>query len=310
MPITTYPYGANAFGSPQISASYQIPVTTGNYYYVSSVSGSNSNNGLSSSTPFATLKYAATRCLSNNFDVIIMMPGHTETVSAAAYITPVAGCTICGIGNGTLRPLLTWSVAAATIVASAANVTFQNFLCTSGFTGEVATMFTVSGTDCTFNGVDYYESSASCTLATFLTTTSGGSRLTIQNCFHTNTTVNTTSTVGWIHIVGGDSIRIWDNVMILNRKNAATTGIIVCLTTLTSNITILRNVLGSMTTGANNMCVSLLASSTGHVAYNCISNLGKTALAGSLSPANCMCTQNFVTHTVTTSGLLDPAVDS
>ena len=308
MGLYQWPYGASAFGVPQIASAYQIPVSTGNYFYVSSVIGSNSNAGTSPAAPLATLKYAASRCLASNFDVIVMMPGHAENISTAAYITPVAGTTICGIGTGTLRPTLTWTATTSTIVCSAANLTFQNFLCNTGIS-EVVTMFSISGTDCTINGVDYNES-GTYTCISFATTTSAANRFALQNCFHPNTTACAGTGAGWINLVGGDGIKIWDNVIMVNRPNNASADCVVALTTATTNISILRNVLGSMTSGTAVVAVSLVAASTGLIAYNSISNLGKTAIAGSLAGANCMCTQNFVTHTVTKSGLLDPVVDS
>jgi hypothetical protein len=310
MPVYTFPYGASAFGVPQIAASYSIPISTGNYFWVSSVIGSNSNSGITPQQPFATIKYALSRCVANNYDCVIMMPGHAETISSAAYVTPVAGTTLCGIGTGSLRPTLTWSLTTSTIVCSAANLTFQNFLCNNSVT-EVVTLFSCSAADITFNGVDYNEGGGAYSVVSFVTGSSACNRLAVQNCFHTTTTITTTAGAGWINLVGGDGIKIWDNVFMVNRViSSATAGAIVCLTTPLTNISILRNTIGSMTSSSVVVGISLVACSTGLVAYNTVANLGKTALAGTIAIANCMGAQNFSVHTVTKNGLLDPVVDS
>ena len=310
MPVYTFPYGASAFGVPQIAASYSIPISTGNYYWVSSVIGSNSNSGITPQQPFATIKYALSRCVANNYDCVIMMPGHAETISSAAYVTPVAGTTLCGIGTGSLRPTLTWSATTSTIVCSAANLTFQNFLCNNSIT-EVVTLFSVSAADVTFNGVDYNEAGGAYSVVSFVTGTSAATRLAVQNCFHTCTTVTTTAGAGWINIVGGDGIKIWDNVFMLVRVvSSATAGAIVCLTTASTNMSILRNTIGCMNSATAVVAVSLLSCCTGLVAYNTAANLGKTALAGTLAIGGCMGVQNFAVHTITKNGLLDPVVDS
>ena len=308
MSIPAYPFGATAFGVPQIASGFGIPITTGNYFYVSSVIGADTNPG-TAVAPLATIKAAINKCTANNYDCVVMMPKHAENISTPSYIVPPAGTILCGLGTGTLRPVLTWLTPTCTIVVSAANCTFQNFVCTAAVT-ETITLFSISAADCTINAVDYVEVAA-VSVVSFATSSSAANRLSILNCFHTTTTVCTTTGAGWINIVGGDSIKIWDNIILANRANSATGGIIVCLSTITTNISILRNTLGSQTSNALTLTISLLASSTGLVAYNNCSNLGKTSnVTGTVGIANCMATQNFATRTVTKSGLLDPVADS
>ena len=87
-------------GIPFLDASGKI--TTGNQYFVSSDTGADSTgNDGSIRRPFATIDYAVGRCSANVGDVIYVMPGHTETVSAAAGINlDVAGISVIGLGAG------------------------------------------------------------------------------------------------------------------------------------------------------------------------------------------------------------------
>lgn len=85
--------------------------------------------GRSPDAPLATIDYAIGLCTANKGDVIYVMPGHAETISAAGGITcDVAGVSIIGLGWGTLKPTLTFGTATtADILVSAANVRLKNF---------------------------------------------------------------------------------------------------------------------------------------------------------------------------------------
>lgn len=85
--------------------------------------------GQNPDVPFATLDYAIGRCTANNGDVIYVMPGHAETVSAAAGIDfDVAGVKVIGLGAGADRPTITMSAVASTIHFDAAGSHLENFL--------------------------------------------------------------------------------------------------------------------------------------------------------------------------------------
>jgi hypothetical protein len=309
MPIPSFPFATTAFGAPSMSSGFQIPITTGNYWFVSSLSGSNGNNGGTASAPFATLKYALTRCLTNNLDVVILMPGHTESTALTTDWTAPAGTSICGIGVGTLRPLLSFTATTATMTVSANNVTLQNVVLQTGIS-EVVSCLTVSGTDFTMNGVGFVEHASNYTVISVVTTTNAATRFTMINSNMFLTTACAGTGAGVISLVGTDSSIINDNLILANRPNAATAGILVGATTAHTKLTLLRNTFGSLATGTNTVGISLVAASTGIAAYNTVANLGKTAIAGSVGTSNLMCVNNYAIHTVNKSGLLDPVVDA
>ena len=110
------------------------------------IAGSNGNPG-TYLQPFSTLDYAIGRCTASRGDIIVLMPGHAENISAASGITvDVAGIAIVGLGAGTLRPKLSFTAAAATYVISAANVSHYNVQWEANFL-DVATGLDVSGVD-------------------------------------------------------------------------------------------------------------------------------------------------------------------
>ena len=100
--------------------------STGSRFFVSSGTGTDgAGYGRSPDSPVATIDYAVSLCTASKNDVIIVMPGHAETVSAAGGLDlDVAGITIIGVGSGGLQPTVTLDTAAAADVdIDAANIT-------------------------------------------------------------------------------------------------------------------------------------------------------------------------------------------
>jgi len=92
------------------------------------VGGSDGNDG-TYQRPFSTIDKAINSTTASRGDIIFVMPGHAETVALSTSIGfDVAGIAIIGLGKGTLRPTLTMSAVASSLVFSAANMVLQNFL--------------------------------------------------------------------------------------------------------------------------------------------------------------------------------------
>lgn len=128
---------------------------SGHVYWVSNAStanvtgtrtGSNGNDGTFSS-PFATIDYAVGRCTASRGDIIIVKPGHAETISSATVLLlDVAGIAIIGLGVGSLRPRLTFTTATtANIPVTAANCAIKNLLFIANF-ADIASFMTATGT--------------------------------------------------------------------------------------------------------------------------------------------------------------------
>ena len=74
-----------------------------------------------------TINTALSYCRANALDTIYVLPGHVETINAAAFFSNlVAGVRSVGVGDGTVRPTLNWTVAAATWTINQANVLVDN----------------------------------------------------------------------------------------------------------------------------------------------------------------------------------------
>lgn len=125
--------------------------------------GSNGNSGQFNS-PFSTIAYALTRCTAGRGDVIMVKPGHAETVSAAAGIAlNVDGVAIVGLGIGSSRPTITLDTAnTATITVAANNVSVKNILFKANFL-NIATCFNIVNAqvakDFTVDGCEFRDNS-------------------------------------------------------------------------------------------------------------------------------------------------------
>ncbi len=309
MPLTTFPNGISSFGMPVMGSGGALPSTTGTYYFVDSVTGSASNDGLSATRPLATIDDAINHCAASKGDTIVVFATHAESISGAAAIAvDIAGISIIGLGWGALRPTVTLHTTDATIAISAANILIRNIRIKTDV-DAVVTCISITAAGVTLDAVDFVETAA-CAALQFVLTTAAADDLTIQNCSHVQSQTAATATQAWIGLVGADRFKFINNYV--NLKGYATAnpanGVLVGATTLCADVEIRNNRLISLnSTGA--IVISLFTGTTGMVTENFVAS-AKTAIAGQVAIASCFGGNNYANNTVNTSGLLDPVVDS
>lgn len=145
MGLTNYANGIASFGIPVLPP-MSADITTGSVFFVgnrTNGNGSDGNSGATPSAPFATVDAAIGACTASKGDIIYVLPGHAETVTATSIAFDVAGIRIIGLGNGLNRPTFTFGAAAATITVSAANCSWSNCHFIANF-ADVASAFTLS----------------------------------------------------------------------------------------------------------------------------------------------------------------------
>lgn len=133
----------------------------GDIWFVgSTVTGASDSAGFGRNpdAPFATLDYAVGNCTASKGDVIYVLPGHAEVVTAAGGLDlDVAGISIIGLGNGTLQPTVTLTTAnTADVDVDAASILIENIHFKSGF-ADIAACIDVNATDCTIRGCRFSE---------------------------------------------------------------------------------------------------------------------------------------------------------
>lgn len=117
-------------GNKWADSFYRPGDPVGNVLYVHH-SGTSTGNGFSPETPYSTITAAVAACTASQGDVVYVMPGHAETIIAAAGVDlAVAGVAVIGMGEGATRPTVTFGTStAATIKFSAANCRLANIRC-------------------------------------------------------------------------------------------------------------------------------------------------------------------------------------
>lgn len=305
MGLTNFPNGITSFGVPVMGGSGLIPATTGTYFFVSSDTGSDAHSGKSPAEAFGTIDYAIGKCTADKGDVIVVMPGHTETISAAGGITAdVAGITIVGLGNGGLRPIITFSATASTFAISAANVTIKNIITTISI-DEVVSMFNITGADCTLDGVDfrpYGALGATGQARQFAAIT--GARCTIQNCTHRQYTAAGAAQV-WITTDATDGHKILNNDVMIT-ANASTSSHWIGSSAAPTEIEIVGNrvlFLGGTITGV----ITLTTATTGLIAGNYLGSGTAVATATAIVADGAFVFENYWIDDAAASAILAPA---
>lgn len=205
MPASVYPNGfANGVtirGVPLLTAH------PGEVYWVDSGKGSDGNKG-TFDRPFATLDYAVGRCTANNGDIIMIKPGHSETISAAAgLVLDVAGVAIIGLGVGSDRPTFTFdTVIGADMDVDAANVSMANILFVNGIDNLTAPI-DVNAANFTMIDCETRDNDSNFHCDDFIVTDANADNLHIEGWIH-DAFGGKTGPQSAINVVGGNNVTI------------------------------------------------------------------------------------------------------
>jgi hypothetical protein len=255
--------------------SYGAPM--GNVFFVNSASSKaadTAGSGYSPEAPFATLAFAITQATASNDDVIVLLPGHSETLTAAGAVTvSKAGLRIVGLGTGRVRPVINYTTStAASFDITAANVRVENVVFKPLGIDAVVAAVNVSAADAQFINCEFELANATNQAVLGILTTASADRLLVQDCFfHGSTDAGTTAAVC---LVGGDSIRLLNNVF--TGAYSSGVGAIQQITTSTTNCIVRDNLVQNFTASCTKAMV-FTASSTGQISGNRMQILSGTA---------------------------------
>jgi hypothetical protein len=186
-----------------------------------------------------TINAAIGACRSNRGDTVYVLPGHTESVSSADYLSGLGtktGITVQGIGYGANRPTLTWTTAGSTLLFDAAGFVMRNFnlfLAGAHAAGTALTVaapisFTASGCELTDSDI-FWGFDADQIVTIGITTTAAATKLKFNRnyCFAETAAVPTTT---FLRITGCDQMEI-DKTMIIGAGSTVAIGPVQQLTT-------------------------------------------------------------------------------
>lgn len=286
----------------QVTGGGSIPLTSGAVFFVHSGTGASANSGKNAGAPLATIAQALALCTANKGDQIIVMPGHAENVANATTIAPsVAGVSIFGLGRGRNRPVLSFTNTAGKIPITGASTRLSNLV----FLADVSAVVTgisveaddVEIDNCYFGFVDTGDDFAIMILV------SAKDRL---NCHHNHFVAeNTAGCNAGIQIVDALDTIFADNIM----EGDYTTANINGVTTLSTGLFVLRNILRNSDTTAG-VLLTTAASSTGLAAYNSGGTLFVTNITAPWANTGLLSVENYVVNVVTETAGITPAVAS
>jgi hypothetical protein len=257
--LTNYGNGITSFGIPVMgTGGSNIPVSGGSYFFVHSGRGADGNVG-DYNSPLATIDAAIGRCTAAQGDVIVVLPGHAETISAAGGITAdISGISIYGLGEEDDRPIITFSATASTFLVTAANVTLANLVLVPSIDSVVsAIVVSAAGATIGLPGqpIVAQDASASIEFVRALLTTAAANNLNVNLQYRGFTAGN--AVVNAIRLVGADNF----NIMV-DFYGVASTAIVEFITTACTNGTIGGYFYNSGTTDLSKNVVDTVTAST------------------------------------------------
>jgi hypothetical protein len=300
--VTAFPNGISAYGMMLGTSGSGIPPTTGTTLYVSSVSGASGNAGTDSSVPMATIKQAVALCTASKGDVIVVMPGHTESITSATTLdVNVAGVRIIGLGHGRNRPVLNFTNTAGKVVVSAANVLISGIV----FTADVSAVVTgvsVTASDVTFENCEWDMVDTGDDFAIHLLAASV-SRLAVRNCrFYAEAITGSNAAIQFNAVAGLEIVGcIFDGFWVTSILNGVTAA--------STRVEIHHNKLRNVDTTAG-LILTTFTASLGLATNNMAGTLYSTNITAPWVNTGVESVENYIVNVVTETGGISPAVAS
>lgn len=304
MPLTNFPNGLSSFGVPVMGGAGNIlPVTTGKYVFVSSATGSNSNTGEDTDKPKATLNGAVAACRASKGDVIVLMPGHTESVtSATTQVLSKAGITVVGLGWGRLRPTFNFTNTAGSFEMDAANCVIRNVVFTADVSAVVVGI-NVDAANCVIEGCEFDYVDTGDDFAIYVDASSVVGTQFLGNVVRGES--GTAGSTDGIVLVASHKTVIDGNVFIGQWSNAPISN----ATTLSTRVQVTNNYIYNADTSDGNG-IAFTVANTGLIANNRIATLYATSVATVLDPGSCLCAENYVVNAIDETGIVVPTTAS
>jgi hypothetical protein len=309
-------YNINSgYGAKMMQAFHNVKPTLGKVFFVgdSSTVDLSRVQQLFGVDPDGDLRYfddidsAIGACTADRGDVILVAPGHTETITGTDITLDVAGVSIIGLGEGTLQPQIKHNHADAEVSVAANNCTIENIRFTADVTGVKVAIEIEDGVvgttvrGCRFDvvttGTDEFLVS--------VRTNDASNRATIDGNFFNMGLGGAVAAVSFTKDTDETVVR--NNTVMGDYSTACIEGI----TTLSTNVDIDGNLLINGLTGAlgTEPGIQLLTGSTGVIRNNYIVCNLATKAASVVADA-CMLFENYYNEDVSgaaTGGIIGTA---
>lgn len=257
-----------------------------------------------------TLADGLKQCRSGRGDTVVILPGHSESVTTGGLSNLVAGTRIIGLGSGTNRPTFRWTATTSQWAISVADVAFENLLLkTEGANGVVKAIVTTAA-NTSFSGCELEVASGASNKATIVLevgSAATGFRFT-NNYLHGTATHNVTDGIKFVGATVPSRFIIANNLM---TASATAANGLINVTVAALNNFILNNTIYNTHT-ASTSCITLADVATnGLCAGNVLGTINDgTAAAQGITNGTASLwkfAQNFSVDEAQKSGVLAPA---
>jgi hypothetical protein len=257
-----------------------------------------------------TLSAGLHRCRSGCGDIVVVLPGHTESVADALMFTYlVAGTTILGIGKGSAQPVFRWTATTSQWILNKADVTIQGLRLRMEGANGVVKALAWTGADCTLSGCDIELASGAALKATIgIELATGATRATVSgNRIRGSATHNVTDGILIANAI--DGVTIVNNVI---QASATAARGLVHIAAAATQLYIARNRIYNTHTASTGCIVVDNVAADGLICDNYCGTLndGVATAQGIILGAGALTKQfqNFSGDEPLKSGILTPAV--
>jgi hypothetical protein len=301
------PYSPHAAGVDL--GSVMVMPTGGNIVYLRSTGPADYDPPALSGRIVSTLASALGQCRANKGDTVIVLPGHSESVTAGTALSAlVAGTNIIGFGRGSDMPTFRWTNTAGQWALDDANVLIRGLRLRLEGANGITKAILITAADVCIRECDIEVASGATAKSTIaIEVGTGGARAEVVGCRLRGTaTHNVTDGIKVVAAV--DGVRIVGNDMVFS----ATAGNgLVHFTAAATNTVVAKNHMYNTHTSSTACVAYDNVAVDGLLAYNVMATLndGTATAQGATFGAGALirCVENYSVDEPKKSGVLTPA---
>lgn len=252
--------------------------STGERFFVDS-SGSATNPGTNPDAPISTIDAAIAKCTAGQGDIIYVMPGHAETVTAAITMD-VAGVSIIGLGEGGLRPIVTPNGVIDAVTITAADCRVENVEFAIPGTDAQTADINIAAAGAVIKDTVHHGSTTALNKVDIITITAAGHDAKILGSVIYNDVVEVVAGI----TLEGAAKRVWIEDVVVHDSVGFTSGAI--RDSATALQLTLKNCI--FTNAKADTVVAEFGNNTTGVAFNCFWNGRHTTIASNVTPGTGM----------------------
>lgn len=286
--------GVNVLGSGAL-------FTTGKVIYVSSVIGSNGNIGTDPNFPVATIAQAQTIATASTGDIVVILPGHSETLTTALTLSK-AGVSYVGLGQGLLRPSITVNGTIDGINITGANVSIENIQFPAPGTDNQTADINIDAAGVTIRNTYHIGSTTSKNKTDIITITANGNDFLIDGMVAYNTVVDVVAAISIEGACARGTIR--------NCNIQGTFSTAVLMDEATSTLNLVENNLFKNTKSATAVVTFTTGNSTGAFRFNHLSGRHTTIASNLVAGTGMDFFENRVVEEAALNGAILPVADA